>query len=381
MTVNTATVGRASLAEYVTVVGNLIGAATVEVVPKVNGRLESIAVRLADPVRKGQRIAKLEDREITQQVKQAQASFEVAGASVRQREADLKFAETNLDRSRSLYERQLMPKQSLDDADARFQAAAAQLDLARAQYAQARARLEELEITLANTEIVSPVNGFVGKRFLDPGAFASQNSPVVSVVDIGYVRLVANLVEKDVKRVTPGVSAVVEVDAFPGERFDGHVSRVAPVFDPATRTAEMEIEVPNPGFRLKPGMYARVRLKVAERPNALTVPSAAVVFTQSQHGVFLPTENNVARFQAVQFGLQDDVHAEVLSGIDEGTTVIATGAAALKEGDSYVLATQDDGARGDEGGGGRGARPAGASGRRGGAPQAEPPREPGGAGL
>jgi len=375
MTVNTAQVGRSSLAEYVTVVGNLIGAATVEVVPKVNGRVESIAVRLADPVRKGQRIAKLEDLEIAQQVKQAQASFEVSGASVRQREADLKFAETNLDRSRSLYERQLMPKQSLDDADARFQAAAAQLDLARAQYAQARARLEELQITLTNTEIVSPVDGFVGKRFLDPGAFASQNSPVVSVVDISYVRLVANLVEKDVKLVTAGVPAVVEVDAFPGEQFDGHVSRVAPVFDPATRTAEMEIEVPNPGFRLKPGMYARVRLKVAERPNALTVPAAAVVFTQNQKGVFLPTEGNVAQFRAVEFGLQDDQHAEVLSGIDEGTTVIATGAAALKEGDAYVLATESGGRRGQGG-----AVPADGSGRRGargGAPQAEPPREQG----
>ena len=293
---------------------------------------------------------------------------------MRQREADLKFAEVNLDRSRSLYERQLMPKQSMDDADARHQAAVAQLDLARAQYSQARARLEELQITLTNTEIISPVDGFVGKRFLDPGAFTSQNSPVVSVVDIGYVRLVANLVEKDVKLVTPGVTAVVEVDAFPGERFDGHVSRVAPVFDPATRTAEMEIEVPNPGFRLKPGMYARVRLKVAERPNALTVPAAAVVFTQNQKGVFLPTEGNVAHFQPVEFGLQDDQHAEVLSGIDEGTTVIATGAAALKEGDSYVLATQDDGPRG--------ARPAGVRGgpgQPGGVPQANPPN--GGAGL
>jgi len=92
------------------------------------------------------------------------------------------------------------------------------------------------------------------------------------------------------------------------------------------------------------------------------------VFTQNQRGVFLPTENNVAEFRPVEFGLQDDQHAEVLSGIDEGTTVIATGAAALKEGDRYELATQGEGARG--------AQPAGASGRRGqrgGAPQADPP--------
>jgi len=339
MTVALATVSRAPLAEYVTVVGNLIGAATVQVVPKVNGRIQSIAVRLADPVRKGQRLAKIEDSEIAQQVKQAQASFDVAGASVRQREADLKFADTSLERARSLYERQLQPKQALDDAESRYQAATAQLDLARAQYSQAKARLEELQITLANTDILSPVDGFVAKRFLDPGAFGSQNSPIVSVVDIGYVRLVANLVEKDVKRVTQGTPALVEVDAYPGEKFAGHVSRVAPVFDPATRTAEMEIEVPNPGFRLKPGMYARVQLKVAERADALTVPTNALVFRDGQQGVFVPQED-VAHFIPIQTGLQDTEHVEVLSGLDEHETIISTGAAALVEGSKFVLADE-----------------------------------------
>ena len=76
------------------------------------------------------------------------------------------------------------------------------------------------------------------------------------------VRMVANMVEKDMKLVPVGTHAAVEVDAFPGEKFAGRVSRVAPVFDPATRTAEMEIEIPNSSYRLKPGMYSRVSLTV-----------------------------------------------------------------------------------------------------------------------
>ncbi len=376
MTVDTAAVTRAPVAEFVTIVGNLIGLATVQVVPKVSGRLESIAVRLADPVRRGQRIAKIEDQEVEQQVKQAQASYEVAGATIRQREADLKFAETNLERTRSLFTRQLMPQQSLDDAEARHQAAAAQLDLARAQYSQAKARLDELQITLANTEIVSPVNGFVGKRFLDPGAFASQNSPIVSVVDISTVRLVVNLVEKDVKRVTHGVAAEVEVDAFPGELFNGRVGRVAPVFDPATRTAEMEIEVPNPTMRLKPGMYARVRLRVAERANALTVPRNALVEIDGRKGVFVPNENT-AKFVAVETGLQDQNRVEILNGIPEKATVISTGASGLRDGDRIVLAGQ----AGGQGPGGSGAPggPAAPGGRGRGPgmpPGGAPPRAP-----
>src|SRR5206468_8021511 len=102
--------------------------------------------------------------------------------------------------------------------------------------------------------------------------FAGANTPLLSVVDLSTVRLVANLIEKDFRRIQKGLTAVVEVDAFPGEKFTGQVSRVAPVFDAATRTAVMEIEVPNPGFRLKPGMYARVSLIVDRQTDAVTVP-------------------------------------------------------------------------------------------------------------
>lgn len=344
MTVELAPVTRGDVTEHITLVGNLIGAATVEVVPKVSGRLQAVTVRIGDAVRRGQRLAKLEDREIFEQVKQAQASHEVARASIRQREADLKFAETNLERSRSLYGRQLLPKQTLDDAEAKFQAAAAGVDLARAQYAQARARLEELQITLANTAITSPVDGFVGKRYLDAGGFASTNTPVVSVVEIRTVRLVANLVEKDLRRVRTGVPAVTEVDAYPGETFVGRVARVAPVLDPQTRTATMEIEVPNPGFRLKPGMYARVRLTVDRRDAALVIPRNALVHVEGKHGVFLPSTNNTARFREVQTGLQDETQVEITGGLGEGDRVITTGAAALRDGDPILLARQRGGA-------------------------------------
>src|SRR4029450_2523376 len=115
MTVEVASVKRADMTESMTVVGNLIGAATVEAVPKVSGRLDDVTVRLGDRVRKGQTLAKVEDREIAEQVKQADASFQVAAATIRQREADLRLAQTNLDRSKNLFDRQLIPKQTYDD--------------------------------------------------------------------------------------------------------------------------------------------------------------------------------------------------------------------------------------------------------------------------
>jgi HlyD family secretion protein len=254
MTVEIGAVKRADMAQKMTVVGNLIGAATVETVPKVSGRLEAVSVRLGDRVSRGQRLAKIEDYELREQIKQAKAAFDVSSATIRQREADLRLAQTNLDRTRNLYERELIPKQTYDDTDARYQAAIAQLDLARAQYAQAQARLDELDINLSNTVITSPVNGFIGKRTLDPGAWVTPNSAFLSVVDIAVVRIVADVVERDLRRMSQGLRADVEVDAFPGETFTGRVAHVAPVLDPATRTAQIEIEIVNSAFRLTPGL-------------------------------------------------------------------------------------------------------------------------------
>jgi RND family efflux transporter MFP subunit len=390
MTVELAKASRGKISAYLSVVGNLIGEATVEVAPKTGGRLISVSVKLGDQVRRNQVIAKLDDREIVEQVRQAEASHQVAEATIRQREADLKLAETSVDRSRNLYGRQLLPKQTLDDAEARYTASLAQLDLARAQMAQSAARLEELRINLANTNVVSPVNGFVARRNVDPGAWVSQNAGVASIVDISSLRLVANVVEKDLRMVSAGDPAVVEVDAYPGEKFNGRIARVSPILDPNTRMAPMEVEIPNPQYRLKPGMYAKVNLEVESKENVLLIPKIALVDSEGQRGVYQANDENRAQFKPVKVGLEDAERAEILDGLREGETIISTGAGALRRNDQLVVAGQGGppgggggqpgmGGRGTGGPGGRGRRPAGAEGRtppEGAAPGAQGRRPP-----
>ena len=340
MTVDMAPATRQDLTEYITVVGNLIGEATVDVVPRVAGRIEAINVQLGDRVRKGQQIVKIEDRTIREQIRQAEASLETNKATVVSRQNDERVAASVMARMKAQDAAGLVSKQALEDAESRHNAAVSQVLVAESQRSQTQARIEELKITLNDTTVVSPVDGFVSRRLLDQGAFAGANTVILGVVDISSVRLVASLVEKGFKRVTPGVVAVVGVDAFPGEQFRGVVSRVAPVFDPATRTAQMEIEVPNPGFRLKPGMYARVRLTVDHRPNALTVPRAAIIDTEGKRGVFLVDEGQTAHFREVQTGLQDGDRVEILDGLTEGERVVTTGALALRDGDRVALVGQ-----------------------------------------
>lgn len=385
MTVEVTKATKGDITAELNVVGNLIGAQTVDVVPRTAGRLVSMNVKLGDRVSRGQTLARIEDQEINEQVKQAEAAFQVAQATIRQREADLKFAVVNFERSQNLFQRQLLPRQSLDDAEARQAASSAQLDLARAQLSQTQARLEELRIAKGNTNIVSPVNGFVGRRNMDVGAWASQQSPVASVVDISSVRLVANVVEKDLRLVNAGDPARVTVDAFPGETFAGRIARVAPVLDPATRTAEIEIEVPNADFRLKPGMYARMSVTIESRRDTTLVPKVAVVDYDGTRGVFTMNADNKATFQPIEIGIEDGERVEVRAGITGTDTVVTSGASALRNNDTLIVAGQPQGG-GRPGGrrpGGQGQPGAGAP-PSGGGPSAPaaggaPPRADGGA--
>ena len=360
MTVELAPVTRKDMIDTITVVGNLVGAATVDAVPRAQGRLDAVYVKLGDPIRRGQAIAKIEDRELVEQIKQAEATYNVSQATIRQRQADLKLAQNNMERSKSLFERDLLPRQTFDDTDARYQAAQAQLELSMAQMEQTRSRLDELKINLSNTVITSPVDGFIGKRTLDPGASVGVNTSFISVVDIRTVRLVINVVEKDLRRIHQGTAVEVEVDAYPGENFNGRVARLAPILDPATRTAQVEIEIPNSTYRLKPGMYARARFTVEKHDNAMVVPTLAVVDLQGKMGVWLPAdEGDTAVFNPVTIGIEQQDVTELTSGVKEGQRIITTGAAALRPGDRIVMAGQRGGNR--AGGGGRGRSGGGAA--------------------
>jgi HlyD family secretion protein len=360
MTVELGSAKRGDVAAHLTVVGNLIGLQTVDIAPRTGGRLLSVNVQLGDRVRRGQVLAKVEDREIVEQVRQAESAQEVSKATIRQREADLKVAELNFERSKNLFQRQLLAKQALDDAESRYMAAVAQHDLSKAQLNQNDSRLQELRINLQNTSVTSPVDGFVGKRSVDPGAMVSTATAIASVVDISRLRLIVNVVEKDLRMVSAGDQAEVEVDAYPGETFHGKIARVAPVLDPATRTATMEVEIPNGDNKLKPGMYARINLTVEDRKNALIVPKNAVIDFESKRGVWMPNEDNRARFVPVQLGIEGGDNIEILKGLNEGDKFVTTGAAAVRNNDQLLVAGA--GGAGGPGGQGRGGR--GADGAR-----------------
>ena len=339
-TVELTPVVRADLETQLEVVGSLEGLTEVDIAPDVTGRLEDIYVALGDRVRVGQPVAQIRSDELLSQVTQAEHAYEVARATLQQRAVDLSLAETARDRSEQLFERGLIARDALDDAVARAAVQEAQVALARAQFAQSGARLDELKIVLADATIRSPVDGFVAQRDLDPGAFASTSTTILSVVDIRRVKLVARVVERDFRSVRVGAPTQISVDAYPAEVFLGQVARLAPVLDPTTRTAEVEVEIPNADLRLKPGMYARVALTSDVRLDALVVPRNALVDVGGARGVFTVERgpiDTLAHFVAVETGFQDAERVEIVSGLFEGQPVVSTGAAGLSHGDPVTV--------------------------------------------
>ncbi len=138
------------------------------------------------------------------------------------------------------------------------------------------------------------------------------------------------------------------MDAFPGETFSGRIARVSPVLDPQTRTAPIEVEIPNPSNRLKPGMYARVGITLDTQEEALVVPATALVDLGGRRGVFQPL-SDTAVFRAVQVGSEQGELVEILGGLTDGAEVITTGSGQLRDGDRITIAGR--GGRRGEGGG------------------------------
>lgn len=330
--VDVATVEVGTVRQQITLVGPLRAAETVDVTPKTNGRVVAMLVNLGDEVALGQVLARLEDEELQQQVQQSEASLEVSRTMVRQRELELQNQRTMLGRARDLAARGLISAQELEETQNRHDVAEAQLNVAKAQLNQAEAGLRELRIRLEQTRVKAPISGLVGRRFVDVGAFVSSNSPLVTLVKLETVELVAAVPERDMVKLDAGVVGTVHVDALPGRTFQGTVARISPLLDPQTRTAQVEIEIPNPDGALRAEMFARVELELSGSRSVLRVPREALVIRGEREGLYV-VDDGTARFRFVTVGMTEESWVEIEEGVEEGELVVTQGANLLNDGD------------------------------------------------
>lgn len=190
---------------------------------------------------------------------------------------------------------------------------------------------DEVGFTYEKAPVESPLAGFVGRFYTDRGTSVTPQTPIALVVDIEAVELALDVPEKFMAQVKLGQSAELSVDAWPEESFTGRVTKISPVVDLDTRTAPVEITLPNPDYRLKPGMFARVQLALEERANVPVVIKEAVLGREADTYVYL-ARDGVAQLRHVRLGLREGARYEVTEGLAPGDWVVIMGQQRLKDG-------------------------------------------------
>jgi cobalt-zinc-cadmium efflux system membrane fusion protein len=282
--------------------------------PPVQGRVASIDVLPGDQVKKGELLLTLRAPDIA-----------AAGAQLAQATTARDLAQRNADRARLLVERGAGSQAESQQADAALAQASAEQQRASAALAALGGAHGANEFQLR-----SPIAGTVIERTVTVGSqvHIDQDKPLVTIADLSTVWVMADVYEQDLGKVHVGDEARVRVTAFPERELLGRITRVANTVDPVTRVAVARVELANPDFSLRPGMFATVQV-TGLSDGVVDVPTAAVLARRDQFFVFTRNPNGTFAQREVRPGEQHGSHIRILSGLVPGEPVVTEGAILL----------------------------------------------------
>ncbi len=267
------------------------------IAPATPNRIKSINVEVGDRVRKGQVLVELDK------------------SNIDQLRINLEQIEREYNRAVQLLQIGAGTQQAVDQLKA-------QLDAVKSQY----------DNLLENTVLRSPITGVVTARNYDPGDMTGS-LPVLTVGQLApVVKVMINVSENDLATLRQGQPVDVTFDAYPGETFSGKVQRIYPTVDTATRTFEVEVRIANATEKLKPGMFARVSIDLGTQQNVVVPDRAVVKQTGSGNKYVYVLKGNTVSYNRVDLGQRLDNAYELLSGIEDGDTVVITGQTRLADG-------------------------------------------------
>ena len=357
-----AAVARGSIVHTLNLAGQFQPFQVIDVHAKISGYIRHINVDIGDRVRQGQVLAVLEVPELSAQLKGtvadvARSKDEITRAQHEVSRAQSEHASLHSDYTRlkqaSAAQPGLIAEQELDDAqskdlssEARVDAAKAALSAAMQQSEASKADNERVGALADYTKVTAPLDGVIVWRYADTGALIqagtssdTQSLPLVKLSQSDLLRLRLPVPEDAVRFVHEGAEVRVNVDAV-HRAFEGKVVRFTRNLNPATRTMETEIDVPNKDLSLTPGMYANTKIELERHDNVLTVPVQAVLRNGNQETVLVVDGNHHVETRMIVTGLQGTNLVEVKSGLDEGDEVITGGQANYTAGETVVPTVQ-----------------------------------------
>ena len=299
---------------------------------RVDGYIAKLHVDKGDFVKANQLLVEIDHMDYQHAVNQARANLAAAKAKVTQQNAAVRNAKLTLDRMQALIKDQFVSQQDLDNAQVNFDAATAALESLQAQVKQMDVALAQAETNLAYSYIRAPFAGYIAERNLDTGAYvtsatastSTMSRGMLSLHDIDTIRVLIEVVEKDIPLVKIGQKAELRAEAYPDRVFEGTVTRIVQALNRATRTMTVEIDLPNKDRRLKGGMFARVEVMVGTHRQAVQIPIDAVSRLEDMQYVYIVRDDKAQRVN-VEIGARDDNRVEITKGLTGNEQVIVSG--------------------------------------------------------
>ena len=190
---------------------------------------------------------------------------------------------------------------------------------------------DEVGLKFQKAPVESTLTGILGRVYVDLGENVTANTPVALVVNADKVKIGLDIPEKYLPKIALGQQAQISVDSWPLEEFTGSVTKISPVIDLSTRTAPVEITVANKEYRLKSGMFAKVRLVIEARNNAPVILREAIMGHDPDNYVFV-VQAKKAVLRKISLGIRQGPYFEVRQGLAEGDWVVIMGQQMLADG-------------------------------------------------
>ena len=342
------------LANHLTVSSELVPFQEIEVYAKEAGYVRTLNVDYGSRVRKGQVMAVLEVPELEAQLQEDQAAIKArtdevlrAEHQVSRDKAQHQVVHLQYKRLAGVSEQQpgLVAQQEVDDAQGKdlaaestLEASQGALDAAQSEVAVAKAKLVHDQALYDYSKITAPFDGVVTQRYANLGALmqagtsSTQATPLVRLSQVNLFRLVIPVPEPDVRYIRIGDSVQVRVPAL-NQTFVGRVTRFSVDVTSDTRTMHTEVDIPNPNYKLVPGLYAEADLTFDETPKAIAVPTQAVDHEGANVSVMVVNDAGQIERRPVTLGVQTANYAQIARGLNPGDEVVVSDRGGLKPGD------------------------------------------------
>jgi membrane fusion protein (multidrug efflux system) len=316
--VTTAVARKETWESLLTAVGSLEAVQGVIVTAELSGKVERIGFEPGTKVKTGDLLV--------------QQDISAENAQLRAAEANLTLAKIDLERKSKLLAQKTISRSEYDNAEAQYKQAAAQADNIRA--------------AIKKKTIRAPFDGRLGIRLINIGQVLKEGDAIVSLQSIDPIFVNFSLPQQQLAQVASGLTVQVTTDALPGQVVAGKITAINPQVDAATRNIQMQATVANPEERLRPGMFVNVAVVLPARKDVLAIPATAVLYAPYSDSVFVVEEKKeekngqpgrVVRQKFVRLGEKKGDYVAILSGLEEGDTVVSTGVFKLRNGQSVVV--------------------------------------------